>query len=249
MKRHFFLLFCAVVTANLAFAQSSASVSPDMARHEINAGKVKRIVYFNNGGSVEETINFSPKGEEKKAPIYKKQQLKRDDLGRLVFGERIRKLDKTFEDPQYFRTSLAYVGNELCPQLEEWKIFLSIDDSVFYRRNLSHCIYGNQGNAPLKEFAYSEIEGLYLFFYTEYKYLEFDENGNWTKREIAIYQTDVVPEEGDMAEYYSLLKVDIPLSQRDVLESKLAQYFISSAESELEYVWKYTETRQIEYYK
>ena len=230
MKRHFFLLFYAVVTANLAFAQSSASVSPDMARHEINAGKVKRIINFYSQGT-SDTISFDKNGNQ----TYPSECLIRRDKNKRLVKITYNNDYNNEEDNYEYKVSYAGSLNRV-EYLEEMDI-----DGYDYR----HYYYADNHNAP---------NGMYKVCcqdvnpsYTEYKYLNFDKYGNWTKREEVIY-TDMDVYTGSYSKRFMNLmqRYEKNLNYRKNPLEKDVINLLKLGDKKPD---KYIITRQIEYYK
>lgn len=201
-------------------APSVPAVSPDLARNEINGGKVKRIAFtYANGETI--VSNFSPSGKEKFGKEYRR--VTRDKQGRVIhtlMGGGV----------EFIHDTIVYAGNI---------------GRVAYHENIlisDHYRYYGSVNHP-DENVWRMGEDAY-YQYIEYNYLDFDQYGNWTKREVI----------------YHYIKENIP---QDIYSSLVDQFFHAKYEWQrnlieddlipliLDYSTKETsvETRKIEYYK
>lgn len=241
MKKSFYLVAIAATMMMTACCGSrdntseSNPVSPDMALSGINKGQVKSIEYplvettcVCLGGY---TIEFSPEGKEHEAV-----PTERDEYGRYA--------------------GYTYVGNELRPAYS------------YGMYGFSHFLYEGESNAPKAVFCYLNVQYNDLFLplpasmkaeagdslktieYSGYTYLEFDEMGNWTKRESEAYHLIFCNNEGLNPIYLPLFDESLPTEERTRLELQLASEIKAiSSDSNTTFTDFYVQPRIIEYYE
>lgn len=223
MKAKWFLVAAAVVVAGSMMAKKAPTVSPDMARNELNGGKVKQIVYLNmdDYDVANDTVFFTEDGSEQRHTAYLPTQLERDDQGRMTYmkgfdlwdeGEGEEKSQSPFEETYY------YVG-------DEHRIDLIANRSSYMfvsRKQIGHMVYKGQNNAPSQLFTYVMEQGDYILSLDEMVYVEADSLNNWTRKEEISYFMSL--EEGDEAlkTYLPLFDEKTSAAVRRKLEKKLA---------------------------
>ena len=188
MKKHLFILACLVIAASSAFAQS---VTPDMARNEISAGKASTIRITCQGYNDTSWVIFNQRGVEKN---LHRRNSKRDKLGRLThfhFQEHKNWADgKTWarQDEQFI-----YSGNEFRPKAWHVKAASGTENTSSGLEDMYRYVYSGTSNAP-EECILVELLGggsIADIMYIKYDYYSFDDYDNWMEREETIYEQSI----------------------------------------------------------
>lgn len=244
MKKHLFILACLVMAVGGVFAQSA---TPDMARHELNGGKVKSFDEVSDEGYDMDHAAFNAKGQENFAP----QKVKRDKSGRaksLYYSER-------YTDGTYISVDTFYYHGA------ETRLYLhySNGESIYggiinSPTRVVHYTYKDNKNHPattvyIETNAYGQPT---VISWYQYNYRKFDKRGNWIERENVYY--DYMPEETEgvsKAIEQKILSLAVALTNTHISEAKRTQ----TEEKLIPLLKKYVKPqkmvtmREIEYYK
>ncbi len=226
--------------------------TPDMARLELNGGMVDSLIFYDKEtyySSRNDTIVF----DDDYCEMIKNKDVKRDLSDRLVF--RGAKTNYGYSGNCEFNSheedAYSYEGNSWHPTFYE-RTESILNGNV---KSLTHYIYDGRG-LPEMMICYCDAKGCgvemgcvspYRFYsvkYYEYTYLEFDDYGNWIKRDAAIYSMRL-PEDAELSESYRLLfDKKTSADTRAELEQELLQKLKSNAVKKGEEISSYTRTEQ-----
>ena len=244
MKKYIVLLPALLLIVCSLMAQT---VTPDLARHELNGGKVKSFDEVNAEGYDVDHADFNAKGLENFLP-YK---VKRDKNGRaksLYYSEH-------YTDGTYIAIDTFYYhGTENRLHLH-YSYGEGINGgSIDAPTRVSHYTYKDNKNHPatmvfIEANAYGQPT--VISFY-QFNYREFDKRGNWIERENVYY--DYMPEETEgvsNAVKQKILELAVVLTNTHISEAKrqkTEEALIPLLKKNVKQQ-KMTTMREIEYYK
>lgn len=212
-------------------------VTPDMARQELNGGKVKRVtmhIYSPLNNMTNKTISFDAQGNQ----IFKSGVIvKKDKTGRVTKTFAKDKENYTEEFFSYAESSRLAYGEEVGGYVD------SEEGNMPEAGDYRHYQYADNTNNPQGFFSIccQDISPAY----TEYKYLEFDQFGNWTKRESIVYTFDYTSAYvGQYEKLMENLEAVFPYYKKNKVEPQLISFIKKSCK----HPEKMIETRKIEYF-
>lgn len=217
----------------------TSEVTPDMARNELNGGKVKRITqHFSSSltAGEPETVLFDFAGKQNYLAVYK---IKRDNKKRVT---------RVFESVKgdFTEVEYTYAGNS-CRKVYTNEVGGYIDaqdGKVGDGYEFNHYYYADSTNTPTGIFG-SCCQDI-TPSYTAYTYLEFDEYGNWTKRKAVTYTYDY---SSAYAAQYDKLQRELDKFFQDLKKNNVELRMIALLKKSCKHPDKWIETRKIEYYK
>lgn len=223
-----------------AKAEAQANeVTPDLARNEINGGKVKRITqHFTSSltAGEPETVLFDFAGKQNYLTKYKTQRDNRKRVTRVFESvkDNFTEVTYTYAGNSYRKVYTDEVGGYIDAEEGE------VGDGYEFK----HYYYADSTNNPTGIFATCCQD--VTPFYTEYTYLEFDEYGNWTKRQAVTYDSD---HSSAYTKQYEKLLRSLDQAAHDLQKNNVEPQLIALMKKSCKRPDKITETRKIEYYK